>query len=47
VPALQVKDLNTPVFSDDAVIEVVNWLCSDAAWFITGVSLPVEGGTAA
>ena len=29
------------------VAEAVVWLCSDSASFITGVSLPVEGGTTA
>ena len=29
------------------IAEAVVWLCSDSASFITGVSLPIEGGTTA
>ncbi len=29
------------------IAEAVIWLCSDSASFITGVSLPIEGGTTA
>ena len=35
--------LGTP----EEVAEAVVWLCSDAAAFITGVALPVDGGTTA
>jgi NAD(P)-dependent dehydrogenase (short-subunit alcohol dehydrogenase family) len=31
----------------DEVAEAVVWLCSDAAAFITGVALPIDGGTTA
>jgi NAD(P)-dependent dehydrogenase (short-subunit alcohol dehydrogenase family) len=26
------------------VVELVVWLCTDAALFMTGVALPVDGG---
>ena len=31
----------------DEVAQAVTWLCSDAASFVTGVALPVDGGAAA
>lgn len=31
----------------DEIAEAVLWLCSDAASFVTGVALPVDGGWAA
>jgi NAD(P)-dependent dehydrogenase (short-subunit alcohol dehydrogenase family) len=31
----------------DEVAEAVVWLCSDAASFITGIPLPIDGGTTA
>jgi NAD(P)-dependent dehydrogenase (short-subunit alcohol dehydrogenase family) len=31
----------------EEVAEAVVWLCSDAASFITGVALPVDGGFSA
>jgi NAD(P)-dependent dehydrogenase (short-subunit alcohol dehydrogenase family) len=31
----------------DELVGVVNWLCSDAASFVTGVVLPVDGGFSA
>jgi NAD(P)-dependent dehydrogenase (short-subunit alcohol dehydrogenase family) len=35
--------LGTP----EEVAESVVWLCSDAASFITGIALPIDGGTTA
>jgi NAD(P)-dependent dehydrogenase (short-subunit alcohol dehydrogenase family) len=35
--------LGTP----EEVAEAVTWLCSDAAAFITGIALPIDGGTTA
>ncbi len=31
----------------DEVAQAVTWLCSDAASFVTGIALPVDGGAAA
>jgi NAD(P)-dependent dehydrogenase (short-subunit alcohol dehydrogenase family) len=28
----------------EEIADVVTWLCSDAATFITGIALPVDGG---
>jgi NAD(P)-dependent dehydrogenase (short-subunit alcohol dehydrogenase family) len=35
--------LGTP----EEVAEVVIWLCSDAASFVTGVAIPIDGGAVA
>jgi NAD(P)-dependent dehydrogenase (short-subunit alcohol dehydrogenase family) len=31
----------------DEVAEAVVWLCSDSSAFITGIALPIDGGTTA
>jgi NAD(P)-dependent dehydrogenase (short-subunit alcohol dehydrogenase family) len=31
----------------EEVAEAVVWLCSDSAAFITGIALPIDGGTTA
>jgi NAD(P)-dependent dehydrogenase (short-subunit alcohol dehydrogenase family) len=33
--------------SADEIAAAVVWLCSDAASFVTGVALPVDGGSVA
>jgi NAD(P)-dependent dehydrogenase (short-subunit alcohol dehydrogenase family) len=38
---MTMKRMGTPVEIGEAVV----WLCSGAASFVTGVTLPVDGGT--